>query len=129
MRHVLQLLFHCHNDVGVIVTVACCPPRRHCVNQFTSVIQDDPRACRSGGSQRRSGCLHLRVGQPEVGCLHLSHALFCWAGGIQGRRSYTQLFKQILIYALLGITGCQQCISIENRIRPSEETERLARWI
>jgi hypothetical protein len=66
MRHDFELAPHRRRDVGMIVAVACGPPRRDAIHEFAAVGKDDAAAAGSHDRERFAGDLHLRIGQPDV---------------------------------------------------------------
>ncbi len=67
MRHDVKLAPHRCRDTGMIVAVACCPPRGDAVDQLAPVREHDAAAPRRHHRKRIAGDLHLRIRQPDMG--------------------------------------------------------------
>ena len=67
MRHGFELRPHSLGDMGMVVAMAGGPPACDAVDQFAPVGEPDARALRAGDRQWQGSCLHLRIGQPDMG--------------------------------------------------------------
>jgi hypothetical protein len=66
VRHALELRCDGGADVGMVVAVACRPPRRDAVDELAAVGEVEANSVGALDDERRRRGLHLPIRQPET---------------------------------------------------------------